>query len=278
MDHVGNNKGLIVKNIANLYDIQIEKEIITCKPRGKFRNENITPLVGDYVKIDKENKYILEIEPRKNELKRPHCANLDVAIIVTSLKEPNLSLNLLDKTISLIELSNIEPVIVFTKKDLLNNEEMNNIGIIFKYYLDIGYKVFYNTELNDIKAYLKNKTVVLTGQSGAGKSSLINKLGNYDILTNKISKALGRGVHTTRHVEIYKVLDINFLDTPGFSSLDLSEYTKEEIKNSFIEFKNYLCKFNNCMHDREIECGVRDAVLNKKILKSRYDNYISFIK
>ena len=267
MDLVGKEeKGLIIN------------EIIPCKPRGKFRNNKIIPMVGDYVKIDKDNRYILEILPRNNELKRPRCANVDIALIVTSLKEPNLSLNLLDKTISLIELANITPIIIFTKKDLLNEDEIKEIEEIKKYYEKIGYNVFYNYEIDDIKANLSNKTVVLTGQSGAGKSTLINKLGNYNIETNAISKALGRGVHTTRHVEIYKINNINFLDTPGFSSLDLSEYSNDDIKNSFIEFRNYLCKFNDCMHNKEIECKVKEDVIKKKILKSRYDNYISFIE
>ena len=268
------NKGKIIKNISNSYDVLINDKIITCTPRGKFKNLNITPLVGDNVLIDIDNKYIMDILPRENELIRPRVANCDIALIITSCKEPNLSLNLLDKEISLITLSDVEPVIIFTKLDLLNDNELDNIDKLKKYYSSIGYKVFYKEEIDNIKKYLKNKEVVLTGQSGAGKSTFLNMIGNLNIKTNEISYALGRGKHTTRHVEIYRIDDINFLDTPGFSSITLENYTKEEIRDSFIEFRDYLCKFKDCMHDKEIDCAVKD---NPKILKSRYLNYLSFI-
>ena len=268
-------EGKIVKNISNDYDVLIDNEIITCQPRGKFRNLNLTPLVGDIVDIDYQNHYILEIYNRKNELKRPRVANVDVALIVTSVTEPKLSTNLLDKTICLIHLSKIEPVIVFTKLDLLNN--LDEINSFRKYYEKIGYKVFYNTEVNDMIEYLKHKTVVLTGQSGAGKSSLINRLGDLSIKTSEISHALGRGKHTTRNIEIYHINDIDFLDTPGFSALDLEEYSKEDIKNSFIEFNSDECKYKDCMHDKETICGVKSRVISGNILTSRYESYLSFI-
>lgn len=269
-------EGKIVKNISNSYDVLIDNEIITCQPRGKFRNLNLTPLVGDIVDIDYKNHYILDILDRRNELKRPRVANVDIALIITSVTEPTLSLNLLDKTISLIHLSRIEPVIVFTKLDLL--DDLKEITNIRKYYEKIGYKVFYNTEKDDIINYLQGKTVVLTGQSGAGKSTLINRLGDLSIKTNEISKALGRGKHTTRHVEIYHINDVDFLDTPGFSSLDLSEYSKEEIRNSFVEFSTIDCKFQDCMHDKEISCDIKNKVISGYILTSRYENYLSFIR
>ena len=268
--------GKIVKNISNHYDVLVNNEIITCIPRGKFRNLKLTPLVGDIVKIDYDNKYIIDIEKRRNMLDRPSVANIDITLIVTSVTEPKLSLNLLDKTISLIELNGILPVIVFTKLDLIDN--LTEINEIRSYYESIGYTVFYNYEIDDIIDYLKNKTVVLTGQSGAGKSTLINNIGNLSIETNEISKALGRGKHTTRNTQIYHIKDIDFVDTPGFSSLDLSKYSKEEIKSSFIEFGNYECRFRDCMHINEKDCQVKENVLTKKIMKSRYDNYVSFMK
>ena len=144
------------------------------------------------------------------------------------------------------------------------------------YYESINIKVFYNNELDKIKKFLKGKEVVITGQTGAGKSTLINTLGDLNIKTNEISHSLGRGKHTTRHVEIYNINNINIADTPGFSALDLN-FTKEELRDSFLEFKKYTCKFNNCFHDKEIMCGVKEALAHHKIIQSRYDDYLKII-
>lgn len=266
--------GKIIKNISNLYSVLVEGKIYNCKPRGKFRNLNITPLVGDEVVIDEKNNYILDILPRRNYLTRPDIANVDYAIILTSVKEPDLSLFLLDKQLSFMIINNIKPIIVFSKLDLLDN--INSINVLRKYYEGLGIKVFYNSEVDDIKDFLKGKEVVITGQTGAGKSTLINNLGNLNILTNEISKALNRGKHTTRHVEIYNIDNINIADTPGFSALDLN-YTKEEIKASFIEFNNSNCRFKDCMHNKEIDCEIKAKVNNNEILKSRYESYIRII-
>lgn len=271
-------QGKIVKNISNLYDVLVGNTIYHAKARGKFKNMNITPLVGDEVKIDIEKNYIMEILPRYNCLDRPRVSNVDIALIITSCKEPNISLNLLDKEITSIVLNNIEPVIVFSKLDLLNPTEINTIETLKAYYQKIGYQVFYNTEMSLLKKYLANKEIVVTGQTGSGKSTFINKLGNLNIETNEISHALGRGKHTTRHAEIYHIDNINIIDTPGFSSLDINKYTKKEIADSFIEFKNYSCRFKDCLHDKEIDCGVKEALNNNLILRSRYDNYLAFLK
>ncbi len=271
-------QGKIVKNISNLYDVLVDNTIYHAKARGKFKNMNITPLVGDEVKIDIEKNYIMEILPRYNCLDRPRVSNVDIALIITSCKEPNISLNLLDKEITSIVLNNIEPVIVFSKLDLLNPTEINTIETLKSYYQKIGYQVFYNTEMPLLKKYLANKEIVVTGQTGSGKSTFINKLGNLSIETNEISHALGRGKHTTRHAEIYHIDNINIIDTPGFSSLDINKYTKKEIADSFIEFKSYSCRFKDCLHDKEIDCGVKEALNNNLILRSRYDNYLAFLK
>ncbi|MBR1417043.1 MAG: ribosome small subunit-dependent GTPase A [Bacilli bacterium] len=268
-------KGKIIKNISNLYSVLVNDEIYDCIPRGKFRNLNITPLVGDEVIIDIENKYILEVLKRRNELNRPMISNVDAGIILTSLKGPNLSLLLLDKQISFLTINNIEPVIIFSKLDLI--DDLNDINNLRKYYESIGIKVFYNNELEKIKKYLKGKEVVITGQTGAGKSTLINKLGNLNIKTSEISKALGRGRHTTRHVQIYNIDGINIADTPGFSALELNNYSKEEIRESFIEFENSDCKFKDCMHIKELNCKIKEKVNDNTILSSRYDNYIKII-
>ncbi|MBR1413607.1 MAG: ribosome small subunit-dependent GTPase A [Bacilli bacterium] len=271
------NKGKIIKNISNLYTVQVANKLYECKPRGKFRYDKITPTVGDYCVVDTDNNYIMEILPRINNLTRPVVANVDAAVIVTSLKEPDLSMNLLDKLIMIITIKKIEPIICLTKLDLLNIDEINKINEIIEYYKSIGIKVVNNQNIDEIKDILKNKTVVFTGQSGAGKSTLINKLDtNLNLETNEISKALGRGKHTTRHVELYKIADFFVVDTPGFSSIDFEEILKADVKNGFIEFKKYECKFNDCNHYKEINCGVKDAVNNGYILSSRYESYIDF--
>ncbi len=271
-------QGQIVKIISNLYTVKMDNELVDCRARGKFRNEGTTPLVGDYCIIDKENNYILEILPRKNSLKRPMIANVDCALIVTSVKKPDLSLNLLDKLLSLSLISNITPVICLTKLDLLNKEELKEVNNIIKYYQKIGFKVLRNTEKFKLKMLLKNKLIVLAGQTGAGKSSLLNRLNKkLNLETNEISEALGRGKHTTRHVEVFKVGNMYIADTPGFSSLDLDEFNEEDIKRSFIEFSKYNCYFNDCKHIKEKNCGVIKALKKGEILESRYNNYLSFI-
>lgn len=272
-------QGQIVKIISNLYTVKVENELIDCRARGKFRNIGTTPLVGDYCKIDKDNNYILEILPRKNSLKRPLIANVDVALIVTSVKKPDLSLNLLDKLLSLSIMSNVTPIICLTKLDLLNKEEFKEVNKMIKYYQKIGIKVVKNTEKLKLKFMLKNKLIVLAGQTGAGKSSLLNRLNKkLNLATAEISEALGRGKHTTRHVEVFKIGNTYIADTPGFSALDLSEFTDEQIKKSFIEFSKYNCYFSDCKHIKEKNCGVLNALKQGEILESRYKNYISFIK
>lgn len=272
-------EGMIVKNISNTYTVRVGEELYECKARGKFRNDGLTPLVGDIVEIDRENCYILAIHPRKNELVRPSISNVDVALIISSVKKPDLSLYLLDKQISSIVLARVEPVICFTKLDLLDEKELKDLERIIQYYQKIGYSVFTNSNIKPMLQYLKNKTVVLTGQTGAGKSSLLNQIdGHLDLKTGEISEALGRGKHTTRHTEFFLTNDIFFADTPGFSALDLSQYTKEEIRDSFIEFSHYPCEFKNCMHVKEENCEIKKQVEKGNILISRYENYCHFIK
>lgn len=269
-------KGIIIKIISNLYSVLVDKEIYECRARGKFRKDQVTPLVGDFVVIDKDNSYILKIEKRKNELSRPLIANVDVAIVLTSVKEPALSLNLLDKELLCIENADIKPIICLSKEDLLEKKEKKSLKAIMDYYRSIGYKVISNKNIFTLKRLIKNKTVVLTGQTGAGKSTLLNKLdSSLDLRTSPISKALGRGVHTTRHVELFKVGKSLIADTPGFSALDLN-FPKENLKKSFKEFNKYSCKFKDCEHVNEVGCGVREAYEKGEIKKTRYENYLKF--
>lgn len=272
-------QGQIIKQISNLYTVKVGDMLYGCRARGKFRKDNISPMVGDYVIINTEDNVIESILERKNELDRPVIANVDMAFIVTSTKKPNLDLNLLDKLISVITFNDIEPVICFTKLDLLNEVERENIDNLKKYYEMIGINCVYNTDTAEIKRLLNNNIVVLAGQTGAGKSSLLNMLDDeLDIETNEISEALGRGKHTTRHVELYEISDGYIADTPGFSALDLKDMNKEQLRDTFIEFRNYECKFKDCMHHKESKCGVKEALEDKMILQSRYNNYLLFLE
>lgn len=271
--------GRIVRIISNLYTVACDDELYACRARGKFRNEHIVPCVGDNVVIDVEKQVITDILPRTNELYRPVIANVDIGLIITSTKKPTLDLVLLDKLISVITFNDIEPVICFTKLDLLNEEELSNVDNLRKYYEMVGIKCFYNNEVTEIKKFIKDKVVVLAGQTGAGKSSLLNRLDDsLDIKTDEISEALGRGKHTTRHVELYEIGEGFIADTPGFSALDFKDMDKEQLRDTFIEFREYDCKFRDCMHKKEINCGVKEAVENKLILESRYNNYLQYLE
>ena len=271
--------GRIIKLISNLWTVDIDGKLIECSCIGKFKYMKINPLVGDIVEVDVKNKQITKILPRKNELIRPPISNIDQAIILTSCKEPEFSSNLLDKMLAVIEYNNITPVICFTKYDLL--EDKKEIDDIIKYYKSIGYKIFINNDIEYAKGCLKNKISVLTGQTGVGKSSLLNKIEkDLNLPTNEISKALGRGRHTTRHVELMSISGGLVADTPGFSSLDLIDMKKQDIKDNFIEFYNnqHECKYQDCMHLKEDGCHVKELVESGKILNSRYENYKKFIE
>ena len=271
-------KGKIIKNISNDYTVDVDGIQYICKPRGKFRNDNITPLVGDIVTIDEVNNYILSIEKRKNELIRPSIANIDIAVIVTSVKDPDFDTYLLDKNLTIISFNNIEPIIYFSKLDLLNKEELENINTIIKYYKSVGYKVA--TKTKELMDLIKNKTVVFTGQSGAGKSTLLNKINpKLSLKTDEISKYLGRGKHTTRHTELYDINNTFIADTPGFSKIDFNGMTPIEIRDNMKEmFENLKdCKYDDCMHISEDGCQIIKMVNDNKILQSRYKNYKNFI-
>ncbi|MCH5166650.1 MAG: ribosome small subunit-dependent GTPase A [Erysipelotrichales bacterium] len=265
--------GRIVSIISNLYTVDANDELYKCRARGKFREQKQTPLVGDIVEFDENKKYILKIMPRKNELSRPTIANVDKCVVVTSCKRPDFSSSLLDKMLTNIILSSVEPIIVFTKYDLLTKDEKEEFDNLIKYYNDIGIDTLINTNLAKLEKLISGATVTLTGQTGAGKSSIINKLNkDLNLKTDDISEALGRGKHTTRHVELYKVKDYYIADTPGFSALDVID-DKDNIRFAFYEFDNDGCKFRDCKHLNEIGCKVIDDVEAGIILKSRYSNY-----
>ena len=272
-------QGEVVKVISNQFYVKVNNNVLICTQRGVLKKNKTLPLVGDKVLVDIEKRVIEKILPRKNEIVRPPVANIDQAIVVTSLKHPDFSTNLLDKLLVQLEINKIKPIICLTKKDLLSSIELTNYLEIINYYQKIGYLVVDNTETKKILKELENKITVFLGQTGAGKSTLLNKLfPDLNLKTGEVSLALGRGKHTTRIVEIIEIGSIKVLDTPGFSALSFLKYDLESVKEAFIEFKNYPCLYKDCNHDKEPECNLKKAVLAGQVLESRYENYLNFKK
>lgn len=267
-------KGQIVKILSDIHFVSTENETIPCTCRGIFRKNKVNPYVGDFVLFDEEKKQITEVLKRKNEIKRPPVANIDQGFIITSLKTPDFDSFLLDKLIVQLELNHITPVIILTKLDLVSDEVKEKVRERMKYYKEIGYTVLENTQLEEIKKLFQDKTTVFTGQTGAGKSRLLNQLDeNLNLETGEVSESLGRGRHTTRHIELWNLFGGKVLDTPGFSALEFTEYEPLEIASAMIEFKNYPCPFRDCSHTNEPECQIKKEVEKGTILKSRYDSY-----
>ena len=272
-------QGEVVKVISNQFYVKVNNNVLICTQRGVLKKNKTLPLVGDKVLVDIEKRVIEKILPRKNEIVRPPVANIDQAIVVTSLKHPDFSTNLLDKLLVQLEINKIKPIICLTKKDLLSSIELTNYLEIINYYQKIGYLVLDNTETKKILKELENKITVFLGQTGAGKSTLLNKLfPDLNLKTGEVSLALGRGKHTTRVVEIIEIGNIKVLDTPGFSALSFLKYDLESVREAFIEFKNYPCLYKDCNHDKEPECNLKKAVLAGQVLESRYENYLNFKK
>ncbi len=268
--------GIVVKVNKDFFTVLLENNnYLECRTRGKLKNDDV--IVGDKVLVDENLATIESILERKNSLIRPLIANINKLIIVCSTKEPDFSTFLLDKFILLALLNKIKPVIVMTKFDLLNLRERKYIKNTIKYYKKLGYDVYLNTELKKIKREFKESIVALAGQTGAGKSTLLNRIDkSLKLETNEISQSLGRGKHTTRIVSLYKISEGLVADTPGFSSLDVN-FDKRIIKDGFIEFNKYDCKYTSCLHYKEDGCEVKKALNNNKILRSRYENYIKLI-
>lgn len=281
-------EGRIIKALSGYYYVQTDEKIYACRGRGVFRKKNIQPLVGDFVVFqitDEEEGYIQEIKPRTNELMRPPIANVDQAIIVTSAKMPDFSPLLLDRFLVLIEANQIKPVIFITKMDLTSADETEVMNKYKVAYERIGYPVELLTvvdqkfDQSQVQPYLANKVTVIAGQSGVGKTSLLNALKpDLSMETNPISKSLGRGKHTTRHVELIEINNGLVADTPGFSSLELHDIELEELGNCFPEIKSrkHKCKFRGCLHLREPNCAVKFALSQGEIEQFRYENYVQF--
>ncbi|AKG73742.1 ribosome small subunit-dependent GTPase A [Salinicoccus halodurans] len=274
-------KGRIIKALSGFYYVEHEGSMYETRARGKFRKTLETPLVGDIVSFQIENEsggYINEIHERKNALIRPPVANIDQLLVTMSMKSPNFSYYLLDRFLAYAEAHDMEPVIVITKMDLGDDthafEEIRNVyeGVYPTHFTD-------RDHINeDLKGIFKDRLNVLAGQSGVGKSTLLNTLvPELELNTAEISNALNRGKHTTRHVELVEVGGGLIADTPGFSTIEFTDIDKYNIKYCFPDFNLYSegCKFRECSHINEPKCGVKAAVDEGKLAQSRYNSYLS---
>ena len=280
-------EGQIIKALAGFYYVQNGKQVITCRGRGRFRKDKTTPFVGDWVTYKAESPeegYVLEIHERKNQLIRPPIVNIDQAFLVFSAREPNFRLYLLNRFLVLVEHHRIEPIIIITKTDLLTENELSKLKQELKPYEKIGYTIFYSSHQfvdQQLKERIPGKITTVAGQTGVGKPSLLNILApDLDLKTGNISKSLGRGKHTTRHVELIPLYGGWIADTPGFSSLELDELTLEDLRECFPEFvdRQDLCKFRGCLHLNEPHCKIKEAVEEQEILASRYRDYVTFVQ
>ncbi|MGG1016281.1 ribosome small subunit-dependent GTPase A [Bacillus subtilis] len=286
-------EGKIIKALSGFYYVLDESEdsdkVIQCRGRGIFRKNKITPLVGDYVVYQAENDkegYLMEIKERTNELIRPPICNVDQAVLVFSAVQPSFSTALLDRFLVLVEANDIQPIICITKMDLIEDQDTEDtIQAYAEDYRNIGYDVYLTSSkdqdsLADIIPHFQDKTTVFAGQSGVGKSSLLNAISpELGLRTNEISEHLGRGKHTTRHVELIHTSGGLVADTPGFSSLEFTDIEEEELGYTFpdIREKSSSCKFRGCLHLKEPKCAVKQAVEDRELKQYRYDHYVEFM-
>ncbi|MGO3318142.1 MAG: ribosome small subunit-dependent GTPase A [Leuconostoc carnosum] len=280
--------GRIIRSLSGYYDIQIENsDIQRARARGEFRKSGQKPLVGDFVDFESENDegLIWKIHDRVNALVRPPIANIDVAVIVTALKEPNFAPNLLDRQLVALEAAHVTPLIYFTKVDLLDSIELEQAKKVAEQYEKIGYRVMlFNPESpevswTDLKVYLKDQVSVFMGQTGAGKSTLLNHLSPaLGLETGIVSKALSRGKHTTRQVTLIDVEGALIADTPGFSSYEVFDFPVEDLADYFPELADIRnqCRFRGCLHLNEPGCAVKESVTVGDIAQSRYNSYKAF--
>ncbi|WP_455646239.1 ribosome small subunit-dependent GTPase A [Leuconostoc sp.] len=280
--------GRIIRSLSGYYDIQTSDGTVErTRARGEFRKSGKKPLVGDFVDFESENDegLIWKIHPRENALVRPPVANIDVAVIVTALKEPNFAPNLLDRQLVALEAANVTPLIYFSKSDLLSPAEFEQAMAVAETYRKIGYTVILpqpgaeDVAFAALQQALSHRVAVFMGQTGAGKSTLLNHLSpELGLATGEVSKALSRGKHTTRQVTLIQVDDALIADTPGFSSYEVFDFPADELDNYFPEFVAYRqdCRFRGCRHLNEPGCAVKAAMSIGAIAESRYNSYKAF--
>lgn len=287
-------EGQITKALSGFYYITDEEGVTyQTRARGVFRLDGVTPLVGDYVVFKSDNLKegtLLEIKPRKNELTRPPVANVDTGVVIASVVGPAFSTQLLDRFLVMLEYKNIAPIVYISKLDIADDKIKAEIAEYKAIYEKIGYPFITLDvdEVDDLKAEIKetfyehieDKLVVFIGQSGAGKSTLLNYMNpEFDLKTGETSKSLGRGRHTTRHVELLPLLEGRFADTPGFSALQFDQIQTEELSSCFPEMWAIKedCRFRGCLHQNEPNCAVKKAVEAGDIASSRYENYLQIL-
>ncbi|WP_461213182.1 ribosome small subunit-dependent GTPase A [Lacticaseibacillus sp. GG6-2] len=282
--------GRIIRQISGFYDIDVDGVVYRTRGRGKMRQQKMSPLVGDWAEFtpgetNAEGGYLLRVLQRRNALVRPPVANIDQAILVVAAAQPDFSLNLLDRFLVYLEGKAIHAEIYLTKTDLVTPEALAKIQKALDGYAAIGYEIFISTPpfapalLTEVRATFANRLTIFTGQTGAGKSTLINHLvPGLTLATGEISKALNRGKHTTRTTELFAANGGLVADTPGFSSLGLLGVTLDDLRDRFPEFVAVAgdCKFRGCQHLKEPQCAVKAAVADGKIMASRYEDYVQF--
>ena len=272
-------QGIIIKSLAGFYYVEADGQVYQTRARGNFRKKGQTPYVGDFVDFsadDQSEGYILKIHERKNSLVRPPIVNIDQAVVIMSAKEPDFNANLLDRFLVLLEQKTIEPLIYISKLDLV--EDRSQLDAYKAIYEKIGYPFLFSLE--ELLPHLDKKVTVFMGQTGVGKSTLLNKIApELALETGQISDSLGRGRHTTRAVSFYNVNGGKIADTPGFSSLDYEVKESELLNDCFPELAEISqgCKFRTCTHTHEPACAVKLALESGQVAQSRYDNYLQFL-
>ncbi len=272
-------QGIIIKSLAGFYYVEADGQVYQTRARGNFRKKGQTPYVGDFVDFsadDQSEGYILKIHERKNSLVRPPIVNIDQAVVIMSAKEPDFNANLLDRFLVLLEQKTIEPLIYISKLDLV--EDRSQLDAFKAIYEKIGYPFLYSLE--ELLPHLDKKVTVFMGQTGVGKSTLLNRIApELALETGQISDSLGRGRHTTRAVSFYNVNGGKIADTPGFSSLDYEVKESELLNDCFPELAEVSqgCKFRTCTHTHEPACAVKLALETGQVAQSRYDNYLQFL-
>lgn len=280
-------KGVIIKGIGGFYYVDTGVGIYECRARGRFRIKNITPLIGDMVEIEEDptsfQGYILSISERKNQLTRPTVANIDQVIIVFAAKKPDINMTLMQKFLVYSEYKKLNVIVCINKIDL--DEEEDYMEVV-KMLESIPYRVIRTSVkasvgIEQMEEILRDRISVFAGPSGAGKSSILNSIQpGLKLKTGDLSKKIDRGTHTTRHAELIKLEKGGMVtDTPGFTSFDIGEVMISKLESCFPEFESYKdCYFQDCVHDKEPQCGIKDAVEQGKINKIRYDFYIELLR